>query len=161
MLHFVCSLNGTHFMERTWLITKTTITLLFIAIIFLVLVNKLYAMGQVRGWIKGAVTQTHGITDKRKLEGMIDEAYWVAWSKSDITVPSANRINLFEEQWHLLQVGDEIAILKIPDDPIPYYKDGIYASTGNFILDFVLITLLLWWAKRVINRFQLEYSELE
>ena len=148
-------------MERFWLISKTTLKILFILLIVVFLLNKLYTMTQIRGWSSGSIIHHHTVTDKRQLEGLFDNAYWVAWDDSDITVPSSERINLYDKQWLPLKVGDTISIVTIPNNPIPYNREGIYASNGNFILDIVLIVLFMFWAKRIIKIFRLEYSELE
>ena len=118
-------------------------------------------MTQVRGLLGGATEIIQKITDKKTLEGGFGAAYWIAWNHSEITHPSSNRINVDEEQWIKFNIGDDITIIRLPDDPIPYYREGIYASDGNFILDFVLISLLIWWLKRSIRNYLTEYDELE
>ena len=118
-------------------------------------------MTLVRGFIGNATDELQTITNKRMLEGTFGKAYWIAWNQSDITQPSANRINIDEEQWNDFSIGDSIPIIQLQDDPIPYYRQGIYASDGNFILDFILICLLLWWLKRSVENFLMEYDEIE
>ena len=88
-------------------------------------------------------------------------AYWIAWNHSNITQPSSSRINVDEKQWINFNIGDAIPIIRLPDSPIPYYREGIYASDGNFILDVVLISLLIWLLKRSIRSYLMEYDELE
>ncbi len=75
------------------------------------------------------------------MEGQFGAAFWIAWNHSDITQPSSSRINIDEQQWINFNIGDAITIIRLADDPVPYYEEGIYASDGNFILDFVLISL--------------------
>jgi hypothetical protein len=135
--------------------------LLLILLLLGVLINKLHTMAQVRGLLEGASEELQKITDKKILEGQFGAAYWIAWNHSDITQPSSNRINVDEQQWINFNIGDAIAINRLPDDPIPYYREGIYASDGNFILDFVLISLLIWWLKRSIRSYLMEYDELD
>ncbi len=118
-------------------------------------------MTQVRGLIEGASEEIQTITDKKPLEGEFGTAYWIAWNHSDITQPSSSRINIDEQQWTDFDIGDSMTIIRLLDDPAPYYREGIYASDGNFILDMVLISLLIWWLKRSIGSFLLEYDELD
>jgi hypothetical protein len=148
-------------MQRSWLIFKFSLKLLVILVLLGVLINKLHTMTQVRGLLEGATESLQKITDKKILEGLFGAAYWIAWNHSDITQPSSNRINVNEKQWINFNIGDAITIIRLPDDPVPYYREGIYASDGNFILDFVLISLLIWWLKRSIRSFLTEYDELE
>ena len=135
--------------------------MLLILLLLGVLINKLHTMAQVRGLLEGASEELQKITDKKILEGQFGAAYWIAWNHSDITQPSSNRINVDEQQWINFNIGDAIAINRLPDDPIPYYREGIYASDGNFILDLVLISLLIWWLKRSIRSYLMEYDELD
>ena len=148
-------------MHRSWLIFKFSLKFLLILLLLGVLINKLHTMAQVRGLLEGASEELQKITDKKILEGQFGAAYWIAWNHSDITQPSSNRINVDEKQWIKFEIGDAITTIQLPDDPIPYYREGIYASDGNFILDFVLISLLIWWLKRSIRSFLTEYDELE
>ena len=148
-------------MHRSWLIFKFSLKLLLILLLLGVLINKLHTMAQVRGLLEGASEELQKITDKKILEGQFGAAYWIAWNHSDITQPSSNRINVDEQQWINFNIGDAIAINRLPDDPIPYYREGIYASDGNFILDFVLISLLLWWLQRSVRSYLMEYDALE
>ena len=148
-------------MQRSWLIFKFSLKLVLILLLLGVLINKLHTMAQVRGLLGGATEIIQKITDKKILEGGFGAAYWIAWNHSEITHPSSNRINVDEEQWIKFNIGDDITIIRFPDDPVPYYREGIYASDGNFILDFVLISLLIWWLKRSIRSFLTEYDELE
>jgi hypothetical protein len=148
-------------MHRSWLIFKFSLKLLLILLLLGVLINKLHTMAQVRGLLEGASEELQKITDKKILEGQFGAAYWIAWNHSDITQPSSNRINVDEQQWINFNIGDAIAINRLPDDPIPYYREGIYASDGNFILDLVLISLLIWWLKRSIRSYLMEYDELD
>ncbi|MFT5502468.1 MAG: hypothetical protein ACI8XC_000173 [Gammaproteobacteria bacterium] len=148
-------------MQRSWLIIKFCLTLILILILLGILINKLHTMTQVRGLIEGATEELQKITAKSTLEGRFGEAYWIAWNHSDIKEPSSNRINIDEKLWIDFNIGDTIPIIRLSDDPIPYYREGIYASDGNFILDFVLIFLLNWWLKRSVSSFLREYDELE
>ena len=135
--------------------------MLFILLLLGLVINKLHTMAQVRGLLGGATAERQKITDKKIVEGQFGAAYWIAWNHSNITQPSSNRINVDETQWINFNIGDAITIIRLPDDPIPYYREGIYASDGNFILDFVLISLLIWWLKRSIRNYLMEYDELE
>lgn len=148
-------------MQRRWLIFKFLLKLLFILILLGVFINKLHSMAQVRGWLGGATEELQKITDKKILEGQFGEAYWIAWNHSDIGQASSNRINIDEKQWIEFSIGDAITIIRFPDEPVPYYREGIYASYGNFILDFVLVSLLIWWLVRSIRSYLMEYGELE
>ena len=148
-------------MQRSWLIFKFSLKLLVILVLLGVLINKLHTMAQIRGLLGGATEVLQKVTDKKILEGQFGAAYWIAWNHSDITQPSSSRINVDEKQWINFNTGDAITIIRLADDPIPYYREGIYASDGNFILDFVLISLLIWWLKRSIRSFLMEYDELE
>jgi len=148
-------------MQRSWLLFKFSLKLVLILLLLGVLINKLHTMAQVRGLLGGATEELQTSTDKKILEGQFGPAYWIAWNHSDITLPSSNRINIDEKQWIKFNIGDAISIIRLAEDPIPYYREGIYASDGNFILDFVLISLLIWWLKRSIRSFLMEYDELE
>jgi hypothetical protein len=148
-------------MQRSWLIFKFSLKLIIILLLLGILTNKLHTMAQVRGLIEGATEKLRQITDKKILEGEFGEAYWIAWNHSDITQQSSDRINIDEDQWNVFTIGDSLPIIQLPADPIPYYRKGIYASDGNFILDLVLIFLLLWWLKQSVSRFLMEYDELE
>ena len=148
-------------MQRNWLIFKFSLKVLFILLLLGILINKLHTMTQVRGLLGDAAEELQKITDKRILEGQFGAAYWIAWDYSDVTQPSSNRINVNEKQWTNFNIGDSIKIIRLPDDSVPYYREGIYASDGNFILDFVLISLLIWWLKRSIRSYLMEYDELD
>jgi hypothetical protein len=148
-------------MHRRWLIFKFSLKLLLILLLLGVLINKLHTMAQVRSLLEGASEELQKITDKKILEGEFGAAYWIAWNHSDISQPSSNRINVDEQQWINFNIGDAITIIRLPEDPVPYYREGIYASDGNFILDFVLISLLIWWLQRSVRSYLMEYDELE
>ena len=148
-------------MQRNWLIFRFSLKLIFVLLLLGILLNKLHTMFQVRGLLGGATEELQQITDKKILDGQFGEAYWIAWNHSDITQPSPNRINIDEKQWINFDIGESITITRLSDDPVPYYRQGIYASDGNFILDFALISLLIWWLKRSIRSYLMEYDELE
>jgi hypothetical protein len=108
---------------------------------------KLYEMSQIKGWVPGGVPLQVTVTSKwhetadESQDGR--EAYWVAWNGGDITVSGKHRSNMFQEQWESIKIGDiqDIVYIQWSDDT--YLKDGIFVSFGNFIFDFILLTLEL------------------
>ncbi len=111
-------------------------------------VPKLYEMFQIKGWVPGGVPLQVTVTSK--WHETADEArdgretYWVAWNGSDITVRGKHRTNMFQEQWEAIKIGDTQDIVYIPWSDDTYLKDGVYVSFGNFVFDFVLLTLELF-----------------
>lgn len=47
------------------------------------------------------------------------------------------------EQWSTTTAGESLDIVYIPWSDDTYLKDGIYVSFGNFLFDFVFLTLEL------------------
>lgn len=109
---------------------------------------KLYEMFQIKGWIPGGVPLQVTVTSKwhttaeEARNGR--ETYWVAWNGGDITVKGKHRANMFQAQWNTVKIGDTQNIVYIPWSDDTYLKDGVYVSFGNFVFDFVLLTLELF-----------------
>lgn len=109
---------------------------------------KLLRMAQIKGWVPGGQTTTHRIT--QKWEEMRDgsrgpgSVYWISWTDRSIQEIGDHRLNLELEQWHSLQVGDPIEIVRVPGDQWPHTRDGIFVSPGNFVFDSVLLGVELW-----------------
>ena len=114
-----------------------TITLLSLGLL-LFTSQKIYAMAQIRGWLAGGTKERVRVTSKWFKP---PSTYWVAWGNQNIRVMSDSRINIQQELWLKIEVGNLIEIVKLGDSPTPYLKDGIYTSNGNFIFDFGLLLL--------------------
>ncbi len=115
--------------------------------LLLITAPKLYEMFQIKGWIPGGVPLQVTVTSKwhETAEEARDrrETYWVAWNGGDIRVRGKHRTNMFQEQWDTVKIGDTQNIVYIPWSDDTYLKDGVYVSFGNFVFDFVLLTVEL------------------
>lgn len=104
---------------------------------------KLYKMAQIKGLLPGAVAVQRVIVEKwhqtpaEHHKGR--NVYWIAIAPGDIRQRGSHRLNVVPEHWNRLNQGDTIELLSIPGDPDFYLRDGIFASWGNFVFDFVLI----------------------
>ncbi len=108
---------------------------------------KLYKMFQIKGWVPGGVPLQVTVTSKwhETAEESLDgrETYWVAWNDGDVKVRGKHRSNMFQDQWRATSIGDKQDIIYIPWEGDTYPKDGIFVSFGNFVFDFILLTLEL------------------
>ena len=120
---------------------------------------KLHKMCQIKGWIAGAKTtqetisaKWHQTPDQHPKER---DVFWIAWQGADIKIRGSNRINLQREKFETMQVGDTIAVVRLPEDPVPYLPQGIFVSPGNFALDIVLLLGEIYFAVRAFGRWRL------
>ena len=116
---------------------------------------KLYKMFQIKGWVSGAATDTVTITQKWhqvKPKKIRPNVFWIAWTDRSIREVGDHRINLQRERWNALEVGATLEIIKAPGDPVPYLREGIFVSPGNFVLDFVLLAAEIGAAVVMIRR---------
>lgn len=105
--------------------------------------NKLHTLAQARGWLPGARTETHAITQMAILDGKYGESYWVSWTNTSIRTQGDHRTNLQYDDWATLRIGDPIEITFVGKSSTPYLKNDIDTSNGNFIFDGVLLALEL------------------
>lgn len=117
---------------------------------------KLYKMGQIRGWISGAETSTKTITQKWHQTSIAypsgGDAYWLAWSDTNIREVGDHRLNVTLEHWQTIDIGEDIEIVYTPRDSKPYLRDGIFASPGNFVFDiFLLSTAIVILIVKIVN----------
>jgi hypothetical protein len=122
----------------------TALRLLGIAVLIFLIgftSTKLLKMAKIRGVVAGPAPEVKTITSKEALPGSNGESYWLAWDGANIQFPGRNRINLPEEVWLEYDVGDSIEIFYFPGDRWPYHKRDIFADTGNFVFDFILLTI--------------------
>lgn len=115
-------------------------------------VPKLVRMARIRGWLPGATVSTEVITQKWDHPSRSGRAYWVAWSERDIREVGPHRLNIPQARWERLAIGDTISLVRVGRRSSPYLGDGIYASTGNFILDIALLMFELGIAGAMIWR---------
>jgi len=125
---------------------------------------KLYKMCQVKGWIGGAGITQETISAKwhqtPEQHPRKRDAFWIAWQGADIKVRGSNRINLQREQFGTLRVGDTLDVVRLPDDPVPYLRQGIFVSPGNFVLDIVLLLTEIYFAVRAFTRWRLNRKDI-
>jgi hypothetical protein len=69
-------------------------------------------------------------------------------------------LSLPKEIWDDHRIGDDIEVVYVAKGGMPYHRDGIYASDGNFIVDygilavefgmiaFALVVPLTYWFSR-------------
>jgi hypothetical protein len=104
---------------------------------------KLYTMGQITGRLPGAelrsviVSQKWHQTPAEHYRGR--NVYWVAWDSSDIRTAGPHRLNLDRNKWESLAIGDPLERVFLPGDQRAYFREGIFASTGNLVIDLVLL----------------------
>lgn len=99
-------------------------------------------MAQIRGWVPGAEIVPKRITDLRVetlRKGGI--ACWVAWDGGSAAVPGTHRLNLEEDRFRRLAVGDMLPVVFVRGEP--YLRDSIFDFKGNFAFDIVLLVLEL------------------
>lgn len=115
------------------------------ASLMLITVPKIHSMLQIKGWIPGAAVTSVAITAKwhqaADESGDGREAFFIAWNDADIHLPGPQRTNTFDDQWHLMKVGDMIEIIRVPGDSTPYLRNDIYVSPGNFAVDLGLLAV--------------------
>jgi hypothetical protein len=100
---------------------------------------KLRTMAMIRGWVPGAEEVRKGVTD-RWLDpgsGRLGPAFWIAWDGGSARVRGPHRLNLEEEAWNRIAVGDTIPVVFVHGEP--YLRDSIFDSLGNFAFDLVLL----------------------
>jgi len=114
---------------------------------------KLYKMAQIRGFIGGATLLERTITDKASQDwrtalslnrtSSSGTNYFIAWNEQSALEAGPNRINIQQEQWEKLNIGDSIDLMRLPHDEATYIRTGIFASNGNFMFDAILLALQL------------------
>lgn len=134
--------------------------LLFAAIIALIAVfitiPKLYKMSQIRGIFSGAIVNNYKITNKWISEGRRNRTYYyITWAEDINNIKQGEKENIEKEKWEKLNIGDNVEIVKFQNDESSYIKDGIYDSTGNFIIDFILLSGEIFGCFFFIRKFQL------
>lgn len=119
------------------------ILMVSLGLAFGVTVPKLYKMAQIKAWIPGATTRQETITQKwhqtPEEHRRRRNVYWIAWSDTEIRDVGDHRLNVDEEVWDKLAVGDQIEVVRLPNDPWPYLRNDVFTSTGNFVFDFILL----------------------
>jgi len=98
-------------------------------------------MTQIRGWVGGAVEERVVVTEKWDVSSVEHDSvtYWLTWIEKDSALSEDNKVNTTKAHWEGLEEGDALSIIHTPRDSKPYLRDGIYASNGNLIFDFVLL----------------------
>ncbi|SMP70722.1 hypothetical protein SAMN06265222_113113 [Neorhodopirellula lusitana] len=99
--------------------------------------KKIMRMQMIRGERVGAEIQSKVITSKLSRS----DDYLFAWDGADVTKRSDQRIFLPPEVWERYDVGDSIDLVFVPGRTSPYHRDGIFASDGNLIFDYVLLAI--------------------
>ncbi|MEM8640717.1 MAG: hypothetical protein AAGG51_18150 [Cyanobacteria bacterium P01_G01_bin.54] len=123
---------------------KDVIALLVaLGLAFGVTIPKLYKMGQIKGWLAGATETTEVITQKwhqtANEHPSERETYWIAWSETDIREIGNHRLNVTQEDWHRVEIGELIEVVSLPTDDHLYLRNGIFVSPENFVFDGVLL----------------------
>jgi hypothetical protein len=134
------------------MIKSVTILVLAAAAALLITVPKLFTMARIRGWLPGASQSTEIIAQKWDHPSRRGHAYWIAWSERDIREVGPHRLSVPRDRWERLAVGDRIAIVRLPRHRQPYLRDGIYASTGNFLLDVLILLVEIGVVLAMIHR---------
>lgn len=98
--------------------------------------QKLERMKRIRGHEPGARVESHQVLEKWVRSS---STYWIRWAEGDIRRPGTHRLNLPRAVWSRYAVGDEIEIVFVPGDSSPHHREGIYASDGNFVFDYLLL----------------------
>lgn len=102
---------------------------------------KIIKMLKIREIIEGSNYIKKEITGKWIDNVSDSDSYWISWNNVNIKERSTDRINLPNEEWKKFEIGDTIEITYFKYDIFPYYKNGIYASNGNFIFDLIIICI--------------------
>ena len=100
--------------------------------------GKLDAMNQIRGWKPGGKIVSNIVTDKTMRP---PKSYYLAWDDGDVDVPGNHCLNFSKSVWDSYSIGDAIEIVYLVNDPRPYHQQGIYASDGNFVFDYVVLAI--------------------
>jgi hypothetical protein len=103
---------------------------------------KLHTMAQIKGWVEGArvtqeVIRSKGV-DAPQGRRQYEHSYWVSWSKSNAPTTWAERERVDAEDWHQMNVGDAIEIVRIPGDNHIYLRNGVFVSMDNLVFDIFL-----------------------
>jgi hypothetical protein len=94
-------------------------------------------MARIRGWVGDRIEETHVVTGKR-----IDRhVCWVAWDGAKPRGWEDRAVQLPRDRCGKVEPGDEIEIVRLDAVSEAYLVDGIYASNGNLVFDFVLVGL--------------------
>ncbi len=118
---------------------KAMIGLLACILLVLYTGSKLHKMFAISGWLPGARVEMKVITGKQKIPGKHGFSYWISWDNKSPSATGHHRVNLKHDQWEAISPGDEIEVRYIGKDKSPYLLTGIYASTGNFGFDILLL----------------------
>jgi hypothetical protein len=107
---------------------------------------KLYKMGQIMGWVPGAVVTREAIVQKGHEPATSlrrDDSYWVSWVAGDVRNSWKLRDRVSPEVWHEMREGDPIDVVHLPGDPRGHLRVGVYVEPGNFAFDVVLFVVEL------------------
>lgn len=91
----------------------------------------------IRGMEPGARIEKERVLEKYRRSGR----YVVVFEEASGARCTVGCIGLPRAVWGRYDVGDEIEIVYLPDSEEPFHRDGIYASDGNFIFDYVLLAV--------------------
>lgn len=98
---------------------------------------KLYRMAEIRGVVGDRVHEEHVITSKR-----VDRAAcWVAWDGGRARGWETDAVQIPRRRCPEFKEGDTIQVVRIESNGAVYLEDGIYASNGNFVFDFILLCI--------------------
>lgn len=110
-------------------------------------IHKLVRMSQIRGWLPGATVEWHRVTDvwheRRVTRRGTSHGYWLAWGAGPVREPGPHRLNLSEQAWSKVRVGDPIEIIRVPFDRTAHTRDGLFAESGQFGVDGFLLSVEL------------------
>lgn len=126
---------------------KFIFSVLALVLAFGVTGPKLIKMCQIRGWIPGAVVVEEVISKKWHQTPSQDPSerntFWISWGDKSIMIRGNHRINLEEDDWEQIEVGQSIELTKVPGSNDIFLRDGIFASNGNFVFDIFLLLIEL------------------
>lgn len=121
--------------------------LLASALLITVTGPKMYKMVLIRGWVPGATVRRKIVTDMKMTASsgrVTSNAYWVSWDGQGASRIGPKRMNLPEEVYKGIEIGDELEVITLFGEKTPYHREGIFASNGNFIFDVCLLCFELF-----------------
>jgi len=111
--------------------------------LFAVTTGKIYKMLVISEVLPGAILKQEVITGKTSTVGrpFSGDDHWISWNQADPSKPGSERVNMPRERWLRTEVGDPVDLLFLEEDGTPFLRNGIFASSGNFAFDFLLLVL--------------------
>lgn len=129
-------------LERVWNLIKGgppgLLALLFALAMFLTSL-KLWRMMRLRGWLQGRQVALETVARKGRTS-LPKETFWIETENG--------RLDIGEERWATLEVGQCLEIVTLPGESERYLKNDEALSNGQFLFDGLLLlgesAMFLW-----------------